>query len=144
MQDQIKEKRKEKWFEVQFVIEALAINKEMVEKSLKAHIDKMDKLKDVLVCEKQFLETIKVEHPMKGIDEAYSQVAKVSFFAKNMVILLSMVMAYGPSSVEILGPERHEVKAEEAQNISNLLAGVVHQFAAAGLGGMIITPDKQG
>ena len=144
MQDHIKEKRKEKWFEALFVIEALAIEKDIVEKSMKAHVEKMEKLRDVLVYETNYLDVIKVEKPMKDIEEAYSQVVKVRFFAKNLVILLSMVMAYGPSSVEILGPDKHEIKAEEAQNVSNLLAGVVHQFAAAGLGGMIITPDKQG
>jgi len=34
------------------------------------------------------------------------------------------------------------MKIDEVQNIANLLAGVIHQFAAAGVGGIIITPDK--
>ena len=53
-------------------------------------------------------------------------------------------MTYGPSSVEIIGPDKKEISVAETQDIVNLLAGVVHQFAAAGVGGIIITPDKPG
>jgi hypothetical protein len=79
---------------------------------------------------------------MKNVEEAYSQIAKVKFFAKNLSVLISVVMTYGPSAIEILGPDKKEMKINEVQNIVNLLAGVVHQFAAAGVGGIIITPDK--
>jgi hypothetical protein len=51
LQEQIKEKRKEKWFEVWFSIEALAVDKDVVEKALKKHIEKMSKVRDILVYE---------------------------------------------------------------------------------------------
>lgn len=142
MQEQIKEKRKEKWFEVWFSIEALAVEKDVVEKALGKHIEKMGNIRDILVYETDFSEAVKVEKPMKNVESGYSQIAKVKFFAKNLTTLISVVMTYGPSAIEVLGPDKREMKIDEVQNIANLLAGVVHQFAAAGVGGIIITPDK--
>jgi hypothetical protein len=142
MQDEIQEKRKEKWFEVQFTIEALAVDKEFVEKALRTHVEKMSKIRTLFVYDTKYLETLKVQKPMDNIEEAFSQVVKVKFFAKDLLTLFNVVMVYGPSSIEILGPDRHEIKISEVQGISNTLAGVVHQFAAAGVGGIVITPDK--
>lgn len=142
MEEQIKEKRKEKWFEVWVSIEALAVEKDVVEAALSKHIEKMGNVRDIFIYEKEFTEAIKVENPMKNVAEGYSQIAKVKFFAKNLSVLISVVMTYGPSAIEILGPDKRELRIDEVQNISNLLAGIVHQFAAAGVGGIIITPDK--
>lgn len=142
LQEEIKHRRKEKWFEVFAAIEALAVTKETVESALKKHVEKMTHLRDILIYETEYAETLKVEKPMKNIDEAYSQIVRLRFFAKDFLTLLGVVMTYGPSSIEIIGPPQKEMRMGEAQNIVNLLAGVVHQFAAAGVGGMIITPDK--
>lgn len=142
LQEQIKEKRKEKWFDVWFSIEALAVEKDVVESALRKHVEKMGNVRDILVYEKEFTETIRVEKPMKDVEAGYSQIVKVKFFAKNLMTLISVVLTYGPSAIEILGPDKHELRIDEVQNIVNLLAGVVHNFAAAGIGGMIITPDK--
>ncbi len=139
---QINEKRKEKWLEVWFDIEALAVSKDVVENALRKHTEKMAKVRDIFVYETEYGEAVKVEKPMKDVEEGYSQIVKVKFFAKNLSILISVVMTYGPSAVEIIGPDKKEIKLDELQNIVNLLAGVVHQFAAAGVGGIVITPDK--
>lgn len=142
MNDEIKEKRKEKWFEVWFSIEALAVNKDVVENALKKHVEKMGKIRDIFIYETDFSETIHVKKPMKHIEEAYSQIVKIKFFVKSLSTLISVVMTYGPSSVEIIGPDKKEINIAETQDIVNLLAGIVHQFAAAGVGGIVITPDK--
>ena len=55
-------------------------------------------------------------------------------------MLLNAVMTYGPSAIEIVGPNKEEIDISEMQNVANTLAGVVHQFAAAGIGGIVITP----
>ena len=142
MDDEIKEKRREKWFDVWFSIEALAVGKEVVESALRKHVEKMGDVKDIFIYETEYSDTIKVENPMKDVKEGYSQIVKIKFFAKDFSTLISVVMTYGPSSIEIIGPDKKEMKISEAQNIVNLLAGIVHQFAAAGVGGIIITPDK--
>ncbi len=144
MNDEAKEKRKEKWLEVWFSIEALAVDREVVEDALKKHVEKMKSIRDVFVYEAEFSESIKVEKPMKNVEEAYSQVAKVKFFVKSLSLLISVVMTYGPSSIEIIGPDKKDINLAETQDIANLIAGVVHQFAAAGAGGIVITPDKPG
>lgn len=140
--EEVKEKRKAKWFDVWASIEALAVDRGVVENALKKHVEKMGEVRDILVYETEFTETIRVENPAKNVAEGYSQIAKVKFLAKNLLTLVSVVMTYGPSSVEIMGPDMKEMRLDEVQNIVNLLAGVVHQFAAAGVGGIIIMPDK--
>ena len=143
MNDEIKEKRKEKWFEVWFNIEALAVSRDVVESALNKHVEKMKGVRDIFIYEITFSEIIKVDKPMKNIEEAYSQIVKVKFFVKTLSTLMSVVMTYGPSSIEILGPDKKDISVAETQDIVNLLAGIVHQFAAAGVGGIVITPDKK-
>ncbi len=140
--EQIDKKRKEKWFELMFTIEALAIEKEIVEKSLKTHVEKLNNVKNVFVYETEFLDTIKVEKPLKNVEEAHSSIVKLKLFIRDLPSLIHVVMAYGPSSVEVIGPKKIEVDLYQIQDITNLLSGIVHQFAAAGVGGIIITPDK--
>jgi len=102
----------------------------------------MKKIKEILVYEEQYSDTLKVENPMKDVKEGHAQLVKVKFMAKDLITLINVVMVYGPSSIEIMSPNKKELSLSEAQNIVNALAGVVHQFAAAGIGGIVITPDK--
>ena len=147
MDHEIKEKaeklRKEKWIESIFMIEAIAVNKEFVEESLKGHIDKLQSIKDVFVYDVQFMETIKIDKPLKNIDEAYSQIVEVKLFSKNVFTLLTLIVLYGPSSIEILGPNSTNVNIDELQHISISIADLIHQFAAAGAGGIVMTHSKK-
>ena len=138
--DEIKKRRKHEWIEVMFSIEAMAINSDVVKSALEEHIEKLSSIKDVYVYEKEFTSIERVKNPPRDFQEAYSQIAKVKLFAKDLYILINIVLVYGPSSIEILGPNAKEIKAEEVQNILNILAGLMHQFAAAGVGGIVITP----
>src|SRR3989338_10778048 len=106
LQEEIKQKRKDKWFEVWFSIEALAVQKDVVEAALGKHVEKMGNVRDILIYEKEFTEAIKVEKPMKNVETAYSQIVKVKFFAKNLMTLVSVVLTYGPSAVEVIGPDK--------------------------------------
>ncbi|MFH0832494.1 MAG: hypothetical protein V1900_02105 [Candidatus Aenigmatarchaeota archaeon] len=142
MEDDIKKKRKDGWIEVSFMIEVLGVDKDVVENAMKTHIDKLSKTMYTFVYEKKFSDTNKVENPMKNIGEAYSQIAEVKLFIKDMLSLVSVVLIYGPSAIEIIGPSSKEIKIDEMQNICNVLAGLIHQYAAAGIGGVLITPDK--
>ena len=141
--EEIDKKRKEKWYEAIFMIEALGIEKEVVKNALERHLDKMSQVRNVYIFEKAFGEIQKVENPMKDVKEAYSQIVETKLLVKDLFTLLSVVLVYGPSSVEIIGPEKKEINIDEVQNVSNILAGIVHQFAAAGAGGIVISPDKK-
>lgn len=142
LEEAIKKKRKDNWIEAWFAIEALAVDKGVVESSLRDHVEKLSKVKEVFVYEKKFSEIKKVENPIKGIKEAFSQIVELKLFVKDVFSLINIVIVYGPSSVEIIGPKNKEIKVEEIQRIANVLAGLVHQFASAGIGGIVITPEK--
>lgn len=141
--EEINKMRKDKWFEVWFAIEALGVEEDVVKSALENHAEKLASVKNVSVYERKFGEIKKVENPMKDVKEAYSQIIEVKFFAKDLFTLLNIVLVYGPSSIEILGPDKKEISVDEIQNLANVLAGVVHQFAAAGIGGIVISPDRK-
>ena len=140
---EIRKKREEGWIDAFFMIETLAIKKDLVENSLKSHIEKLSKVSKIFVYETKFSETKKVQNPLKNIKEAYSQIVDVKLFIKDVPTLINAVILYGPSSVEILGPDKKEFKLGEMQDVSNLLASLVHQFAQSGVGGIIISPKGE-
>lgn len=140
MQDEIKKKRKEEWIEAWFAIEVLGATEEIVKSSLEHHIEKLVNTKNVLAYEQKFSEIKQVENPPNNLKEAYSQIAEVKLFAKDLATFLIIVMLYGPSAIEVHGPSKKEVKISELQEIANAVSGIMHEFAAAGLGGMVITP----
>ena len=142
LKEEIRNRRKNNWIEAWFAIEALAVDIGVVESSLKEHVEKLSKVKEAFIYEKKFSETKKVENPIENIKEAFSQIVELKLFVKDLFSLINIVIVYGPSSVEIIGPKNKEIKVEEIQRISNVLAGIVHQFASAGIGGIIITPER--
>lgn len=145
IKEEIKKKRKDNWFELLFSIEALAVNQEVVESSLQEHVNKIKKTENVFVYETNFYETKEVEKPFKNVEKAYSQIVSMKLFIKDLFTLLNTVILFGPSSIEVLGPDKKEISLSEVQNVANQIAGLVHQFAAAGLGGMLImAPKKEG
>lgn len=139
LKDEIKKKRKDDWIEAWFAIEALAVSEDVVKASLEKHIEKLSKAKDAFVYEKKFSDIKEVEKPLKNVEKGFSQIVEIKLFVKNLFSMISIVMLYGPSSIEILGPKDMKISIEEMQNIVNTLAGVVHQFASAGVGGIVIT-----
>lgn len=140
--EKIDKMRKEKWVECSMVIEAIAVKKEVVEGSLKEHVDKLHSIKDVFVYATKLHETIKLEKPFKNFDETYSQIVELKLFVKNVFTLMTVIVLYGPSSIEVLGPKNTNVNIQELQTIANSTADLIHQFAAAGVGGIVMTPKK--
>ncbi len=142
MKELVGKKRKDGWIEAWFSIEALAINEDVVRTALKDHIEKLSKVRDVVIFEKVVKDALKVHKPLKNVEEAYSQVVDLKLMLKDLYTLIVVVLTYGPSSVEVISPGSVSVKAGEMQSISNLLATLIHQFASAGVGGIVITPKK--
>ena len=142
LREEINRKKKEGWIEAWFAVEALAVKDNVVENALKDHVERLCRTKDVFAYETKFLEVNKVENPTQHIKEGFSQVAEIKLFIRNINSLVAIIIVYGPSSIEIISPEKKDVKIEELQNMANLLAGYVHQFAAAGVGGLVISSGK--
>lgn len=140
MKEDLDRKRREGWYDAIFMIEALGASEEILTQTLKDHIDKLSRTPDTVVYETNYSEIQKVEKPIQNLDVGYSQFVEVKLLAKTLFMLLNAVMLYGPSSVEVLSPNSREIKIDEVQNTVNILAGVLHQFAASGMGGIVITP----
>jgi len=126
------------WIRVWAMIEVLGIKEEITKKSLETHIDTLDMDERVKLYKKQLGEIKEVEKPLKNVEKGFSQVCEIEFIAKNLEDLVAIIMKYGPSAVEILEPNEIKLKMNESQNILNLVSRMMHEFAAAGIGGLVI------
>jgi len=136
--DQIAEKLKQGWIQAGMMFEVLAITEEAAKEALESHIGKMEKGGLVSIVKKDFLQIEKVEKPIEGIETGFSQVCNTEFMAKNFDTLVQIVLEFGPASIEILKPDKYQLSAGEAHNILNTMAEMMHKFAAAGFGGIVI------
>ena len=83
-----------------------------------------------------------MDKPMKNIDVGHSLTSEIELVSKNIDNLVQLVTEYGPSAIEILEPKKITLDAGEAQNILNSVSHIMHQFAAAGAGGMVLVRGK--
>ncbi|MBI2580074.1 MAG: hypothetical protein HYW27_04200 [Candidatus Aenigmarchaeota archaeon] len=140
--DDIRKRKKEGWIEASFAIEVLAIKEDVAKESLSKLVEEMKEVRGAYVYESGFSDIAKVKAPLKGVEEAYSQIATVKLFSKDVMTLVSLAITFGPSSIEIMGPSEKNISVSELQNMMNLISGIIHQFAAAGMGGIVISPEK--
>lgn len=143
MKERIGKAKQNKWIESWMAFEVLAVSAEAAEKAMKALMDGLEVARESFIYEKNEMEIAKVDNPTKKIKVGYSKVFEVKLFTKDMFSLLSIVISFGPSSVEILGPKEISTGAGEVQSICNELSGLVHKYASAGLGGVVIAPAKK-
>ena len=139
-ESEIKEKVKKGWIRCWSMIEVMATTKELTETSLKNHLKKLKKEKGIHIYKETFETAEKVKSPFKNIKEAYSQVVEIEFITENFKNLIDFVILYGPSTIEILEPKKIETDIGDAQEILNRLSTLLHNLAAAGIGGMLISP----
>ena len=137
-----KEKVNSGWFDVWLAFEGLAIKPEVVKSALEGLTQRLDTDEKVKLYHKEFLEAKKIEKPLKGIEEAWSQVANVKIISKSFANLIQMIIEYGPSSIEVVSPSKSELPVSDAQDILNNVAGMMHRFAAAGVGGAVVVQGK--
>lgn len=120
------------------MIEVLAVNEEAAKSSLEKHVEKMEREKGCIVYKKEFQEINRVENPLPRIPVAYSNIVELEMVTVNYDSLMTLVMHYAPSSVEVLEPDKIIVKAGEAQAILSSVSEMMHNFAAQGVGGVVI------
>lgn len=131
------------WIKARFAIEVLAVKHDVADSALEHHVKKLSTVPGVFAYNIEYSDTVRIENPQKGIDEAFSKVVELELLFKDVFTLLNVVMVYGPSSVEIIEPEKIQMSLSELQNTTNLIASVIHQFAAAGVGGIVVSPAMQ-
>ena len=140
IQEEIQKRKKDKWIETWMTFEVLALEKDVADASLNNHIKELEKTSDIFVFSMEMMETVHVKHPIPKIEEAYSKVCAVKAYARDFSSLVNIVFQYGPSSIEIIDPPKIEMKIDEMQDILNNIAGFIHKFASAGIGGVVIFP----
>lgn len=128
------------WIKAWCAVEVMAVSKRLVEESLKKHIGKLKKEEGIKVYGENYDSIEEVEEPPKNVDQAYSQVVELEFMASSLSSLVNLMFLYGPSAVEILEPEEIKLKMGEAQDMLNTIAGVMHQYASQGVGGIVLSP----
>lgn len=125
------------WLRAWFAFEALAVSEDVTRSTLEELVNKLDSDARVKVYKKEFGKAVEREKPFKGIEVGWSITVEVELVAKSFQGLMSIVMEYGPSSIELLEPTKFSVGAGEAQNVLNMVAAMMHEYAAAGLGGIV-------
>jgi hypothetical protein len=133
------EKRMKKgWIKASMIIEVLAVTREAAESALKKHVDKMHDEDDTMVINEEFHEAREEKNPLPNVETAWSHIVDVDVLTLNFDQLVRLVVSYAPSSIEILSPEKLSMDMGEAQGILNSLSELIHKFAAAGLGGVMV------
>ena len=132
------EKVQKGWLRVWMAFDAIGVNEEVVKKALEGHMDKIDQDERIKLYKKQFSDVKKMEKPLKNIEVGYAYNSQVEATIKNLEDLVQLSIEYGPSGVEILEPKDMKITSSEAQSIVNGISHIMHQFAAAGLGGVVL------
>jgi len=138
LQEQIKKKLKNGWIKSSMMIEVLAVNPNAAKEALEKHVEKICKEDKVFVYKKDFQQIIETKSPFPQIPKAYSGLVEIELMTQNFDKLVYVVMNYGPTNVEILEPSKLNISMGEAQGIITSIATMLHKFAAAGLGGVMI------
>ncbi|NOX71991.1 MAG: hypothetical protein GXO64_04850 [Candidatus Micrarchaeota archaeon] len=142
MDDGIKEKvekrMKEGWIKTWMMIEVMAISPEAAKSALEGHVEKMKNEEGTLLYKKQYGEVKKVEKPLPNVAEGYSYVVEFEYLVSDYDRLMTIVMNYGPSSVEILEPSEIRMTLDQAQGALNSVSAMMHKFASQA-GGVIIS-----
>ncbi len=138
------EKVKGGWMRIWVAFEALAVNQEAVSGALSTLISKMCADDRMRVYRHQMGSSERVENPLKGIAEAWSQTAEVEFVIKNFDDLVQVVMEYGPSAIELRAPSSLKLDCSVANATLNGVADMMHRIATSRFGGgMVLLRDKQ-
>jgi hypothetical protein len=131
------EKVREGWLRASMIFEVLAINEKTTKDSLEELINKIEKDNRIKLYKKDFGEIRKVEKPLPNIEFGYSLTCDIELISKKLDDLAQVVSEYGPSAIELLEPLKLNINAGEAQTILNLISSIMHEFAAAGAGGIV-------
>ncbi|NOR85194.1 hypothetical protein GQ473_03685 [archaeon] len=131
------------WIKSWMVFEVQASTKELAQSSLKKHIDLiLSDEKRVYLVEKNFVPIEKIDAPdhlkEQGLPILFSQVAEIIIIAKEFETLVNIVLNYAPSVVEIIAPDKITLSMSDAQGALASVSDMMHKYAQAGLGGMLI------
>jgi hypothetical protein len=129
--------------ELWMVFEAVAASKEGVEDSLDDHLEKLGSESDVEVTESNIDEAEKVEKPHPDVEEGFSKVAECKLEVESFDKAISITFNYGPTYVQMEGPEKYEMDLKEGQESLQNVADMIHSYAQKGLGGVVVSKSRE-
>lgn len=138
LKEKADKRMKDGWIRSTVMIEVLASSESAARSALEKHVEKLSKEDKTIVYMRDYKEIQKVDNPTPRIKEAFSNVVELEMVNETYEKLVYISMIYGPSSIEILEPDILRVDAGDAQNILNSVADIIHRFAAAGVGGLVV------
>jgi len=130
------------WIKVWAVFEVQAALKDVCINALKKHVDDLGAQSYVKILEKSFTDVDKIDAPeglkQRGVKNLFTQVSEVTFMVRDFEGVMNAVINYAPTAVEIVAPEKITISMRDAQNALVSVADMMHKFANAGIGGMLI------
>jgi len=125
------------------VFDTQAVDKTVLKGLLSGLLNKMKLIKDVKFISDSLTEPEPIEpseqFTKKGITKVFSQVLEVEILAKDFETLLYFVITFGPTTLDVLAPKSIKFDMRQMQNTLILVSELMHSYAAAGAGGMVLT-----
>lgn len=135
----VEKKMKDGWIKAMMMIEVLATSKKAAKDALEKHVKKMHNEEGLILYREDYKDIVKVDKPMPHIKTAHSYIVELELIVRSYDRLVYVTMNYGPTSIEILEPTEIRIKMGEAQIVLNVISELMHKFAAAGIGGMVVS-----
>ncbi len=131
------------WIKAWMIFEVQATSNKTTEESLKNHVKKMKTIKSIKILEEKYSKITEEEpipqYKARGIKKVYSQVVEIVVLAQDFQTLVDLMITFAPSAIEVLEPEKITLTMRSAQNALSSIADIMHKFAAAGRGGVMIS-----
>lgn len=124
------------------VFEAVGREKNEVEESLEDHLEKLESEDDIEIAEKDWSEAEEMEDPHPGIEKGYSMVVETVIEIDSLDRLVETVINYGPTYVQVEGPDNYDIGLAELQDTVQNVATTMHQYAQMGAGGVLISKNR--
>lgn len=106
------------------IIEVAGRPPEYLEESLKAHLDKLNHIKDVKLISSKIAESRLIETEK----DLYTCFGEVEVETIGFAKLMDLIFDFMPSSVEIINPNDIEFNCQEATMFANDMAGRLHKY----------------
>lgn len=129
--------------ELWMVFEALAADEEGLEEAMDDHVEKLKSEDDLEIVELQRDDITEVKDPHPQLDKGYSTVVEVKAKVERFSKAVSVTLNYGPTYVQIEGPEKFELDMKDAQDSLQRVADTMHQYAQQGAGGVVVSKASE-
>jgi len=125
------------------VFEAVAAKEDAVKDSLTEHLEKLESESEVKITEQNVDEVTEVENPHPDLEKGFSQVAECKLEVETFRKCIQITFDYGPTYVQMEGPDNYEMSLKEGQESLQQVADVIHEYAQMGVGGVLVSKPTE-